>query len=311
MQQYQKYSELIKTEAKRLGFLACGIAEAGFLKKEAPRLEKWLKDKCHGEMSYMENHFDKRLDPRLLVDDAKSVISVLYNYYPEQKQSENTFKISKYAYGEDYHYVIKEKLKALLNFINESIGDVNGRAFVDSAPVMDKAWAVKSGVGWLGKNANVLTKKVGSFYFIGELIVDLKLAYDSPTTDHCGQCTACIDSCPTEAIVAPYIIDSKKCISYATIELKNEIPDYFRDKMDDWIYGCDVCQDVCPWNKFSKNHSEPLFEPNKPWINYSKKEWIELTEEVFKTQFKKSAVQRTKFTGLKRNIEFISKKKNP
>jgi epoxyqueuosine reductase len=311
MQSKEHYSALIKTEAKRLGFLACGIAEAGFLEKEAPRLEKWLKENNHGEMKYMENHFDKRLDPRLLVDDAKSVISLLYNYYPEEKQSESSFKVSKYAYGEDYHYVMKDKLKALLFFIHENIGDVNGRAFVDSAPVMDKAWAVKSGIGWLGKNANVLTKKVGSFYFIGELIVDLKLAYDSPTTDHCGQCTACIDSCPTEAIIAPYIIDSKKCISYATIELKNEIPDYFKDKMDDWIYGCDVCQDVCPWNKFSKTHNEPLFEANKPWIKYSKKEWTEITEEVFKIQFKKSAVQRTKFNGLKRNIEFVTKKKNP
>ncbi|MEI2419799.1 tRNA epoxyqueuosine(34) reductase QueG, partial [Arthrospira platensis SPKY2] len=185
-------------------------------------------------------------------------------------------------------------LKALLNFINEKIGTVNGRAFVDSAPVMDKAWAVKSGIGWMGKNANVLTKKVGSFYFIGELIIDLKLAYDNPTTDHCGNCTACIDSCPTEAIIAPYIIDSKKCISYATIELKNEIPDFFNEKMDDWIYGCDVCQDVCPWNKFSIKHKEPLFETNKPWIDYTKKEWTEITQEVFNTQFKKSAIQRTK-----------------
>lgn len=304
-------SELIKLEAKRLGFLACGIAEATFLEDEAPKLEKWLKNNLHGEMNYMSNHFDKRLDPRLLVDDAKSVISVLYNYYPDKKQSEDTFKVSKYAYGVDYHFVIKEKLKALLYFINEKIGTVNGRAFVDSAPVMDKAWAVKSGIGWMGKNANVLTKKVGSFYFIGELIIDLKLAYDNPTTDHCGNCTACIDSCPTEAIIAPYIIDSKKCISYATIELKNEIPNFFNEKMDDWIYGCDVCQDVCPWNKFSIKHNEPLFETNKPWIDYTKKEWTEITQEVFNTQFKKSAIQRTKFKGLKRNIEFIIKQKNP
>lgn len=304
-------SELIKLEAKRLGFLACGIAEATFLEVEAPRLEKWLKNNLQGEMNYMSNHFDKRLDPRLLVDDAKSVISVLYNYYTDKKQNENTFKVSKYAYGEDYHFVIKDKLKELLYFINEKIGTVHGRAFVDSAPVMDKAWAVKSGVGWMGKNANVLTKKVGSFYFIGELIIDLKLAYDNPTTDHCGNCTACIDSCPTEAIIAPYIIDSKKCISYATIELKNEIPDFFNEKMDDWIYGCDVCQDVCPWNKFSIKHKEPLFEANKPWIDYTKKEWTEITQEVFNTQFKKSAIQRTKFKGLKRNIEFITKQKNP
>lgn len=307
----EKYSELIKQEAKRLGFLACGISKAEFLESEAKRLEKWLKDGFHGEMKYMENHFDKRLDPRLLVDGAKSVISVLFNYFPSQQQSTDTFKVSKYAYGEDYHHVMKDKLKQLLEFINEHIGEVNGRAFVDSAPVMDKAWAVKSGVGWLGKNANVLTKKVGSYYFIGELIIDLPLAYDTPTTNHCGQCRACIEACPTEAIVSSYVIDSTKCISYATIELKNEMPDYFTDKMDDWIYGCDICQDVCPWNKFSKPHQESLFQPSQPWINYSKKEWVELTEELFKVQFKKSAVQRTKFSGLKRNIEFITKKKSP
>lgn len=305
MKNHSKYTTLIKTEAKRLGFLSCGISKAEFLEEEAPRLEKWLNQNRHGEMAYMENHFDKRLDPTKLVEGSKSVVSLLLNYFPEQHQTENTFKVSKYAYGTDYHFVIKDKLKALLHFIEEEIGEVSGRAFVDSAPVLDKAWAAKSGLGWMGKHSNLLTKEVGSFYFIAELIIDLELEYDSPTTDHCGTCTACIDACPTQAIVEPYVVDGSKCISYFTIELKNEIPHEFKGQFDDWMFGCDVCQDVCPWNRFSKPHSEPLFNPHPELMSYSKKDWEELTEEVFQKIFKKSAVKRTKFSGLQRNIAFL------
>ena len=300
-----KYTAFIKSEAKRLGFLSCGISKAGFLEQEAPRLENWLNKNRNGEMSYMENHFDKRLNPTLLVDDAKSVISLLLNYYPEQFQNEDSYKISKYAYGQDYHFIIKEKLKELLFSIQESIGDVSGRAFVDSAPVLDKAWAAKSGLGWIGKNSNLLTQKVGSFYFIAELIVDLNLDYDNSTTDHCGTCTACIDACPTQAIVAPYIVDGSKCISYFTIELKENIPQEMRGKFDNWAFGCDVCQDVCPWNKFSKANNEPLFSPNPELLSMTKKDWIEITEETFKIVFKDSPLKRAKFQGLKRNIDFL------
>ncbi|MCB0456308.1 MAG: tRNA epoxyqueuosine(34) reductase QueG [Flavobacteriaceae bacterium] len=299
------YSKLIKTEAKRLGFLSCGISKAEFLEEEAPRLERWLKANMHGEMSYMENHFDKRLDPTKLVEGSKSVISVLLNYFPKEFQRKDSYKISKYAYGTDYHSVIKEKLKALLFFIQNEIGAVNGRAFVDSAPVLDKAWAAKSGQGWVGKHSNLLSKQVGSFFFIAELIVDVALEYDAPVTDHCGTCTACIDACPTQAIVQPYVVDGSKCISYLTIELKNEIPAHFSSQMDHWMFGCDVCQDVCPWNRFSKAHSEPLFNPHPELLSKSKKEWKEITEEVFAEIFKKSAVKRTKFSGLQRNISFL------
>jgi epoxyqueuosine reductase len=299
------YSQLIKAEAKRLGFLSCGISKAGFLEEEAPRLENWLNQNHHGEMKYMENHFDKRLNPTLLVDDAKSVISLLLNYYPSETQSSDSYKISKYAYGEDYHFVIKEKLKELLQTIQTEIGEVSGRAFVDSAPVLDKAWAAKSGLGWIGKNSNLLTQQVGSFYFIAELVVDLDLEYDYATTDHCGTCTACIDACPTEAIVSPYVVDGSKCISYFTIELKENIPQEMKGKMDDWIFGCDVCQDVCPWNRFSKSHNEPLFNPNPELLSMTKKDWEEITEETFKKVFKNSAVKRTKLDGLKRNIKFL------
>jgi epoxyqueuosine reductase len=301
----EKYSKSIKTEAKRLGFLSCGISKAGFLETEAPRLENWLKNQMQGQMSYMENNFDKRLDPTLLVDGAKSVISLLLNYYPSQEQNNDTYKISKYAYGQDYHFVIKEKLKELLYFIQTEIGEVSGRAFVDSAPVLDKAWAAKSGLGWVGKNSNLLTKQVGSFYFIAELIVDLDLEYDYATTDHCGSCTACIDACPTEAIVAPYVVDGSKCISYFTIELKENIPQEMKGKFQDWAFGCDICQDVCPWNKFSKSHNEPLFNPNPEILSFTKKDWEEITEDVFKKTFKNSAVKRTKIEGLKRNVNFL------
>ena len=301
----EKYSKLIKAEAKRLGFLSCGISKAGFLEEEAPRLENWLNKNHHGEMKYMENHFDKRLNPTLLVDDAKSVISLLLNYYPSEIQNTDSYKISKYAYGQDYHFVIKEKLQELLHTIQTEIGEVSGRAFVDSAPVLDKAWAAKSGLGWIGKNSNLLTQQVGSFYFIAELIVDLDLEYDYATTDHCGTCTACIDACPTEAIVSPYVVDGSKCISYFTIELKENIPQEMKGKMDDWIFGCDVCQDVCPWNRFSKSNNEPLFNPNPELLYMTKKDWEEITEDTFKKVFKNSAVKRTKLDGLMRNIKFL------
>lgn len=285
--------------------MSCGISRAEFLEEEAPRLEKWLNENRYGEMRYMENHFDKRLDPRLLVDGAKSVISLLLNYYPTEQQNPDSYKISKYAYGEDYHFVIKEKLNALLQFIQQEIGEVNGRVFVDSAPVLDKAWAAKSGLGWVGKNSNLITQKVGSFYFIAELIVDLELTYDTPTTDHCGTCTACIDACPTEAIVAPYVVDGSKCISYFTIELKENLPEDMKGKFNDWMFGCDVCQDVCPWNKFATPHQEPLFHPKPELLDFTKRDWEELTQETFHKVFKNSAVKRTKFEGLTRNISFF------
>lgn len=300
------HTELIKNEAKRLGFLSCGISKADFLEEEAPRLEQWLKKNMHGEMQYMENHFDKRLDPTKLVEDSKSVVSLLLNYFPSKEPHDKTApKISKYAYGTDYHFVIKEKLKQLLEFIYQEIGEVSGRAFVDSAPVLDKAWAAKSGLGWIGKNSNLITKDTGSFYFIAELILDLPLNYDTPTTDHCGTCTACIDACPTGAIVDPYVVDGSKCISYFTIELKNEIPSSFKGSFENWMFGCDICQDVCPWNRFSKAHSEPLFNPNNKLLSMSKSEWEEITEDLFQEIFKKSAVKRAKFSGLTRNINFL------
>lgn len=293
----------------RLGFMACGIAKAGFLEEEAPRLEAWLNQDMHGTMGYMENHFDKRLDPRLLVEGARSVISLSLNYFPEERQDNDAPKISKYAYGMDYHTVIKDKLFELLNFISETIGEVNGRAFVDSAPVLDRAWAKRAGIGWIGKNSNLISKKSGSFFFLAELIVDLELEYDQPfETDHCGTCTKCIDACPTDAILTPFVIDAKKCISYLTIELKEEIPAAFNDKMDNWMFGCDICQDVCPWNRFSVPHSEPAFQPNKSLLNMKKEDWQDITEEVFKGIFKNSAVKRTKFKGLVRNIDFLKNK---
>ena len=300
-----KNTAVIKAEAKRLGFLSCGISKAEFLEEEAPRLESWLKKNMHGEMAYMENHFDKRLDPTLLVQDSKSVISLLLNYFPSEIQNPDSYQISKYAYGTDYHFVIKDKLKQLMEFISEKIGEVHGRAFVDSAPVLDKAWAAKSGLGWIGKHSNLLTKQLGSFYFIAELIVDLDLEYDTPVTDHCGSCTACIDACPTNAIVADKVVDGSKCISYFTIELKNEIPTSQKGNFEDWMFGCDICQDVCPWNRFSKPHNEPLFNPNPELLSRTKKDWEEITEDVFQRIFKNSAVKRTKFSGLKRNIEFL------
>lgn len=307
----QQHTNWIKAEAKRLGFMSCGVSKAGFLEEEAPRLERWLNQNMHGEMHYMANHFDKRLDPTLLVDGAKSVISLLLNYYPEkiQNQSDN-YKISKYAYGEDYHFVIKDKLKSLLAFIQEKIGEVNGRVFVDSAPVLDKAWAKRGGLGWVGKHSNLIAKQTGSFFFIAELICDLELEYDLPVADHCGTCTACIDACPTDAIEQPYVVNGSKCISYFTIELKDQIPAGMSEKFQDWVFGCDICQDVCPWNRFARPHNEPAFLPNEKLLNFSKKEWTELTQETFSEVFKKSAVKRAKYTGLVRNIRYLGGENN-
>lgn len=302
----EKYSSLIKSKAMAFGFQSCGISKADFLEEEAPRLEKWLNNNFHGEMRYMENHFDKRLDPRLLVEGSKSVISLSYNYFPEELQNNSDFKLAKYAYGEDYHDVIKEKLRTLVAELQEEIGEFAFRVFVDSAPVLEKAWAKKSGIGWVGKNSNLITKKNGSFYFLAEIICDLDLVEDFEVTDHCGSCTKCIDACPTQAIVSDKIIDGSKCISYATIELKDQIPDFFKDKMEDWMFGCDICQDVCPWNRFSAPTLEEKFRPNSDIKNFTKQDWKEITQEIFSSVFKKSAVKRTKFSGLKRNLDFLS-----
>lgn len=302
----KQHTLLIKEEAKRLGFSFCGISKADFLADHAVHLENWLNKGMHGKMQYMEDHFDERLDPRKLVPGAKSVVSFLLNYFPGKRQSDpDAPKISKYAYGKDYHFVIKDKLKELLHFIAENIGEVNGRGFVDSAPVLDKAWAVRSGLGWMGKNANLINKKSGSFFFVAELILDLDLESDSPVTDHCGTCTACIDACPTDAIVAPYVVDGSKCISYFTIELKENIPAEMKGKFDKWVFGCDVCQDVCPWNRFSNPHKESGLAASKELLGMSKRDWEEITEDVFKKVFKDSAVKRTKLSGLKRNLEFL------
>jgi epoxyqueuosine reductase len=302
-----KYSQLIKAEAKRLGFMACGISKAIFLEEEAPRLENWLQNNHHGEMSYMENHFDKRLDPRKLVDGAKSVVSLALNYFTDLKQDDpSSPKISKYAYGDDYHELIKEKLRFLMGFIHQEIGEVNGRSFVDSAPVLDKVWAKKAGLGWIGKNSNLINKKTGSFFFLAELIIDLELDYEEePSKDYCGTCTKCIDACPTDAIIAPYVVDGSRCISYLSIELKNEIPKEFKGKMDNWMFGCDICQDICPWNKFSILHTEPRLMPHEGILELTQKDWHEITEDTFKKVFKNSAVKRTKYAGLKRNIDFL------
>lgn len=303
----QKNTDTVKRIANELGFFYCGISKSDFLEDESRNLETYLKRGNHGEMSYLENHYDKRLDTRILVEDSKSVISLLLNYYnPEKQVDPEAPKISQYAYGEDYHLVIKEKLKLFITKIEEEIGEVNGRAFVDSAPVMDKAWAKKSGLGWLGKNTNLIHPKEGSFFFIAELILDLELNHDGPIKDYCGTCTKCIDACPTDALYEPYKIDAKKCISYLTIELKdNMLPEEFKGKMDNWMFGCDICQDVCPWNRFSKKHNEPAFNPKERLLDFTKNDWQELTQEVFSEIFKNSAVKRTKFKGLERNIGFL------
>jgi epoxyqueuosine reductase len=296
----------IKQTASQLGFSYCGIAKAEFLEEEAPRLEEWLKRGYHGKMSYLENHFDKRLDPSQLVPGAKSVVSLIYNYYPKKKLAENNHvKIARYAYGEDYHFVIKDKLKEFLERIQKEIGEVQGRVFVDSAPVMERAWAKKSGAGWIGKNSLLLNRSMGSFFFLAELIIDLELEYDGPITDYCGTCTACLDACPTAAIPQPYVVDGSKCISYFTIELKDEIPEDVKGKFENWIFGCDICQEVCPWNRFAQPHREPRFNPHPDLEKMSASDWKEITEAVFQKVFKKSAVKRTGFKGLKRNIKFV------
>lgn len=287
-----------------MGFSFCGISQATYLEEEAPKLEEWLRRNYQGKMSYLENHFEKRLDPRKLVPGAKSVISLIYNYFPEKDQAtRDGFKVAKYAYGKDYHFVIKDKLKDFFEKLKNQIGEIDGRVFVDSAPVHERAWAVKSGLGWIGKNSLLLNKEMGSFFFLAEIILDLELNPDGPVKDYCGTCTACMDACPTDAIPEPYVVDGSRCISYLTIELKEEIPDEFHDKMEGWIFGCDICQDVCPWNRFSKPHEEPAFQPGG-WENFTKDDWTELTEEVFRKVFQKSAVKRTKFSGLRRNIDF-------
>ncbi len=297
----------IKSEAAKLGFESCGIAKAEALDDDARRLENWLQQGFHGKMQYMENHFDLRIDPRKLVPGARSVITFTLNYYPETSQAPEAPKIAKYAWGIDYHYVIREKLNQLLDSIREQIGAVEGRGFVDSAPVLERSWAVRSGLGWVGKNANLLTKKAGSFFFIATLITDLELEPDPPfATDHCGSCTRCLDACPTDAIVAPTVVDGSKCISYLTIELKDAlIPTEFQDKMGGWAFGCDICQDVCPWNRFSRPHQTEAFRPIPEVLNLSKSEWEELDEQSFKRIFKNSPIKRTKWTGIQRNLKFL------
>ena len=300
-------TEVVKSIAAELGFSFCGISKAEFLEQEALKLEDWLKKGYHGQMGYLENHFDKRLDPSKLVPGAKSVVSLIYNYSPQKThQSESGPKIAKYAYGQDYHHVIKDKLKEFTLRLTEEVGQVEGRAFVDSAPVMERQWAAKSGLGWIGKNSLLLNRNMGSFFFLAELIIDLELESDGPIKDYCGTCTACQDACPTDAIPQPYVIDGSRCISYLTIELKEEIPNEFKDKMENWAFGCDICQEVCPWNRFSKPHNEPKFQP-QGWEGFNSRDWEEMTEEVFQKVFKKSAVKRTKFGGLKRNLDFIKK----
>ena len=303
------YTDFVKNKAIDLGFISCGISESGFLEDEVGIFENWLKNNYHGKMSYMERNFDKRMDTTKLVEGSKSVISLLYNYYPTKNiDNDNNFKISKYAYGKDYHFIIKDKLKTLLNEMRNEIGEINGRVFVDSAPILERAWAKKSGLGWVGKNTNLISKKTGSFFFIAEIIVDLELNYDSEVRDYCGSCTACLDACPTNALYEPYKIDASKCISYFTIELKEQFPSDLKKDFNDWIFGCDICQDVCPWNKLSKPNNEPLLKPKEQITRYTKKDWVELTEEVFKIVFKESPLKRTKYAGLKRNIKYASQK---
>lgn len=304
-----QHTHIIKSAAASLGFSFCGISKAEFLKDEAPKLEEWLRRNYQGEMHYLENHFDKRLDPTLLVPGAKSVISLVYNYYPKKDLAEtqsSPLKIAKYAYGEDYHRVVKDKLSDLMELIHRDIGEVGGRAFVDSAPVMERAWAQKSGLGWIGKNSLLLNRQMGSFFFLAELIVDLELEPDGPIKDYCGSCTACMDACPTDAIPEPYVVDGSKCISYFTIELKSAIPETEKGKFENWIFGCDICQDVCPWNRFSTPTNEKRFEPDPSIEKMTSNSWKDITEEVFETLFRKSALKRAKLEGLKRNIAFVS-----
>jgi epoxyqueuosine reductase len=303
----QERSQFIKAKAAEIGFDFCGISRAEFLEAEALRLENWLNRQQNGAMGYMANHFDKRLDPRKLVEGAESVISVLLNYYPSERLPEGPedLKISKYAYGQDYHLVLKDKLSALMEAIQEEMGEVSGRIFVDSAPVMDKVWAAKSGLGWVGRHSNLLNRDMGSFFFIGEIICDLKLSYDGAVKDYCGTCTRCVDACPTDAISEPYVVDGSKCISYFTIELKDAIPEEVKGKFNNWIFGCDICQDVCPWNRFSQPSKTPEFSLPEELRTFSKSDWEEITEDVFRELFRRSPLKRTKYAGLKRNIDFL------
>jgi epoxyqueuosine reductase len=301
-----QHTKIIKDLAREFGFSYCGISKAEFLEEEAPRLSAWLKSGFAGKMSYLENHFDKRLDPTLLVPGAKSVVSLMYNYYPEHDAArEDQFKIAKYAYGEDYHVVIKDKLKEFMERLKTEVGDVAGRVFVDSAPVMERVWAKRSGLGWVGKNSLLINKQSGSFFFLAEMILDLEFEYDGPVRDYCGTCTACMDACPTDAIPAPYTVDGSRCISYFTIELKEALPVEMKGKFENWIFGCDICQDVCPWNRFSVPHQERAFHPNEDLKKIMSTDWRDLTEDVFRKVFRNSAVNRTKFDGLKRNIKFV------
>lgn len=300
-----QHTHIIKSAAARHGFDFCGVAKAGFLEEEAPRLEAWLKKGMHGMMGYMENHFDKRLDPRKLVEGAKSVVVFGYNYYPEKDLAkEGALKIAKYAYGKDYHHVIKARLKDWLDDVREQVGEIGGRVFVDSAPVLERPWAAKAGLGWVGKNSLLLNRQMGSFFFLAEFITDLELIPDNPIGDYCGTCARCMDACPTDAIPAPYVVDGSKCISYLTIELKEAIPQQFKGKMENWIFGCDICQDVCPWNRFSTPHNEPAFSPHPDLEGIQTQDWLEITDDLFRQLFKGSAVKRTKFEGLQRNIRF-------
>ncbi|MDR1129976.1 MAG: tRNA epoxyqueuosine(34) reductase QueG [Prevotellaceae bacterium] len=296
-------SEKIKTEAYRLGFAACGIARLTPLENESEHVEKWLESQYNGEMKYMENHFAARIDPSHLVEDAKSVISLAYNYYSRKTQVDGAPLISKYAYGTDYHIVIREKLNLLLDFIRQEQEGADGRGFVDSAPILEKSWAQRCGTGWKGKNSNIIITNRGSFHFLAELILNVELKYDDPAINRCGACVRCIESCPTGAIVEPYVVDARKCISYLTIELKGEIPDSFKGKFAGRMFGCDICQDVCPWNiRYAKENTEPLFSPSPDLLNKTREEWENLSEEEFQSLFRKSAVKRTKYSGLKRNI---------
>ena len=303
-----QHSHIIKQKAYELGFEFVGIAQAKELTEEARMLERWLSQNNHGQMHYMTNHFEKRIDPRKLVEGAKSVISLSYNYHnPETQKDLEAPKISQYAYGKDYHHVIKHKLKTLLFFIQEEIGAVSGRCFVDSAPVLERDWAKHSGTGWIGKNTLLINRKQGSYFFLAELIIDLELEYDGPIKDYCGRCTRCIDACPTDAISPEgYFMDGSKCISYFTIELRDELPLEMQGKFDNWMFGCDVCQQVCPWNRFAKKHEEPAFEPHPDLLEMTYDDWQEITQEVFQQVFRKSAVKRTKYSGLLRNIDFLN-----
>ncbi len=295
---------LIKTKAQEFGFDNVGVSKAEFLEDEAPKLEHWLNQNHHGQMAYMANHFDMRLDPTKLVEGSKSVISLMLNYFPEQ-QLQGNIKIAKYAYGLDYHVVIKKKIAHLLEELKQEVGDFYARAFVDSAPVMERVWATKGGLGWMGKNTLLLNKHKGSFYFLAEIICDLELEYDAPVTDHCGTCTACIDACPTDALVAPYALDASKCISYYTIELKDNLPSEMKNKFQNWAFGCDICQDVCPWNRKSSAQKTPEFNPNSSLIEVSKKDFESISLEVFQETFKGSAVKRTKYEGFVRNLNYL------